>query len=221
MRDEPVGTQGTVVSPALDEAITWRSVTRIGLGFAAEYALLALIEDAPAALKIATVICAVAGLFVLETENWFHRQHKRLFISSIAALVAIYLCFIAYAAAHALGKQHRQAQLREIYVAGNLLKDRELNIEPGGTGGSYEAKDVTQLEADVVSWRNETAIWLAKNYGPAARVRFLEVGNISNLCWGPKFRDQFCDVPYGMTMNRLTNDLRNLSAILESAAYND
>jgi hypothetical protein len=51
----------------IDAPITWQTVIRIGLGFGAEYALLALIEDAPSALKIATMLCALIALFILET----------------------------------------------------------------------------------------------------------------------------------------------------------
>lgn len=215
---DAIGTQGTVAGPGLDKAITWRSVARIGLGFAGEYALLALIEDAPAALKIATVICAVAGLFILETESWFHRQHKRLFISTIGIVVFVYLAFVAYAADHALRKQQRQEALRNFYVIGSAFKGRELAIE-GQNGGTYKKEDVSKLENDVLNWRNQTSDWLEVNYDAAARVRFLEVGNISNLCWGPKWREYMCDPAYGGVMNRLTNDLRNISAILESGAY--
>jgi hypothetical protein len=56
------------MSSAIDLPITWRSVVRVGLVWMAEYAMLTSIEDANVALKIATIICAVAALATLEFE---------------------------------------------------------------------------------------------------------------------------------------------------------
>jgi len=167
------------------------------------------------------MVCAVAALFILETETWFRRQARHLFIVSILTVTTIYMGFVAYAVAHVIGRQEKQAKLREIYVSGNLFKCRVLSIRPGDNGGNYEPQDVKRLEHDVDVWRKTTTVWLNGNFGPAASVRFLEVANFSNLCWGPRDKDMICDTQYGQIMNRLTNDLRNLSSILESTAYND
>src|SRR5690348_4920667 len=96
----PCRTAGGTTVLTLDSPITWRSLARIGLGFAGEYALLALIEDAPAALKIGTVLCAVAALFVLETEGRLRKTSSYLFLGSIVIVASIYLGFIGYALDH-------------------------------------------------------------------------------------------------------------------------
>jgi Mn2+/Fe2+ NRAMP family transporter len=114
---------------ALDSPITWRSAAIVGLGFAGEYALLALIEDAPEALKVATMVCAVVVIVILLTEKWFHQKHRYLFVISILLVAAIYVGFVIYAAVHAITRQERQAHLREIYVSGNLFKNRELPLQ--------------------------------------------------------------------------------------------
>jgi hypothetical protein len=44
------------VPSGLDKAITWRDALELGLFFGVEYAMLALIEDAPFSLKAATMI---------------------------------------------------------------------------------------------------------------------------------------------------------------------
>jgi hypothetical protein len=58
------------VAGDLDRPITWASVARVALAFAAEYGLLALIEDSPFAVKLATVVCSVAALAALEAREW-------------------------------------------------------------------------------------------------------------------------------------------------------
>jgi hypothetical protein len=115
--------------------------------------------------------------------------------------------FVFFAITHVTSRQERQARLREIYVSGNLFQNRELPVHPGDNGGNYESQDVTRLGDEVDTWRKEAKLWIVRNFGPAASVRFSEVGNFSNLCWGPRYRDMICDQRYGQIMNRLTNDL--------------
>ena len=52
-------------------AIMWRSLIIIGLAWAAEYALLGLIGDANLPLRVATILCAIAAVFILEIEPWY------------------------------------------------------------------------------------------------------------------------------------------------------
>lgn len=206
------GTQESLISRALDKPITWRSLVWIALAFAGEYALLALIEDAPAILKIATMLCAVAALLVLQTESWFHRQHKYLFAAAITAVSAIYLGFVGYAVSHGLERQAAQAELRKIYASVEPLIVR--TIPTLTDGGVVDPKAVDQFQLDAIAWESKTAKWLEQNFSIAARERFLDMAGVGTICW-----TRFCEQPYNGTRNRLIQEKRNLATIIESPAY--
>jgi hypothetical protein len=92
----------------------------------AEYSVLGLIEDATLSLKVATVLCAISGLLVLESETWLRRQYKYLFATSVGVVSIVYLAFVGYAISYATGKQARQAKLRELYAAVEPIIERDI-----------------------------------------------------------------------------------------------
>jgi hypothetical protein len=85
------------MSSVLDQAITWRSVIRIGLIWAAEYAMLSLIEESPPYIKVATMICAIGLLATLEFEQWLRSKKNELFLGSLSMFILVYVSFIGYA----------------------------------------------------------------------------------------------------------------------------
>ena len=155
----------------LDAPITWRSLARIGLGFAGEYALLALIEDAPAALKIATVVCAVAGLFVLESESWLRRRDKHGFGSAVVIVTAIYMSFVWYAVNHVLTLRAEEAKIRAFYAEGSALLRRDVPAETDSPL-AFDPLQIHKLQQDSEAWETKVSEWLEKNVGPSARIRF-------------------------------------------------
>jgi hypothetical protein len=202
--------------PALDKKIelTWRDIARLGLGMAAEAAVLALIFDSALAVKIATAVIALLGLGVLQFEAKIKAIRGRLFLESVGALAGIYLCFVGYAIAHAIKMQGNEGQLRVIYQKGNELIDRKLPVDPQSPQNSqnYEQTAVSQLEDDATEWQKNTEKWLSENIGPAAGVKFSDKSNSTFLCWGP---GTACDQRVSYVKSRLSIDERNLSAIME------
>jgi hypothetical protein len=198
----------------------WRTIARIGLVWAAEYALLALIEDSPAAVKLATLVCALLALLTLQFEDRVRSLKRTLFRDVMFALGVIYSAFIVYAVVHVYDRESARRTAKELYVSSSEMMNRQLPVAADvPNGGSYDAKAVTQVADDAATWRKNTAEWLGKNLGEAARERFLDVSGFPSLCWGPKYQDQSCDLRYGQVMNRLVNDRKNLAAILETNAY--
>lgn len=163
------------VPPALDKPITWRTVARLGLGFAAEYALLALIEDAPVAVKIATVLCATGALAALESEDWLNRKRERLFTVVISLLGAIYFCFLAYAGGHALNRLAVRQGLERIYVQSGKWFPQSFPVDPGN--GLFDPAAVTQFANEVSNWEQSSAIWIGEHLGETARDRFLDASS--------------------------------------------
>ena len=153
---------------AFDSPITWRSLTRIGLGFAGEYSLLALIEDAPAALKVGTVMCAVAALFVLETEGWLQKKHRYLFTGMISVVTSIYLGFIGYALNHIRQEANVNKHLEELYRDGLTLQQQPF-------AAKMTDQDARNWQANVARWASDTEIYLDRNIGIFAKAKF---GNI-------------------------------------------
>jgi hypothetical protein len=151
------------------------SATRIGLGFAGEYALLSLIEDAPEALKVATVICAVGALIALETELWLRKRNA--FIPLISALSVIYASFVSYAIYETI---HRNAVLQHLQEAcvqsGTLLYyPAETMLKPDG---GVDQSALREYSIRAQKWAKETSDWIDNNIGIGAKERFLDYADI-------------------------------------------
>jgi hypothetical protein len=204
---------------SLDIPVTWRSVIRIGLLWGAEYAVLSLIEDAPIALKLATVFCALGALVILELETRLAQvsvQIRRIRISrfqiAISVIGLIYAGFIVYAVAHAAERQRIMNGLQKIYITSGSLLNREII---GVT--NLEAPDdnaLSQYEKDFAEWQNRSQEWIGENVGEAAKERFLDRSLISYLGYGARYNER-----YSTIRNRLREERNNLHAILESRIY--
>jgi hypothetical protein len=208
------------MSSALDKPITWLSAVRLGLGFSGEYALLSLIEDAPEALKIATVLCSIGALAALEGQEWLERQRKHLFRATIAAVSAVYLGFVGYALIHVVNIQAKEAKLREFYVAARPIIDRQIPANGTAPGTEkYDDKAIKQFIEDGLKWEQTTGDWLLANLGPSARERFVDMSSIGTNCLGQLMGIYVCDAQYDRLKNRLMSEKKNLSAIMETSAY--
>jgi hypothetical protein len=176
------------------------------------YALLALIEDAPAVLKIATVICAVAALFTLETEEWLRKRQNKLFALTISGIGLIYAVFIVFAIYGKMSEGVLQRQIREIFVeAGPII---ETNIRSVSTSTVLNEEDVRSFIDKAQNWEEKTSNWLKHNLGEAARERFVDLSSVAIVCWDP-----VCSQPFTKTKNRLVGLRKNLSVIIETPAY--
>lgn len=109
----------------MDAPITWRSFFRATLIFAAEYAMLALIEEAPSFLKVSTIICALALLAALELEDWLQRVRPNAFRSAILLSVTLYSGCIMYALLMLANKTYVKEHLGELYTQGMSVGVRE------------------------------------------------------------------------------------------------
>jgi hypothetical protein len=186
----------------LDSPITWRSLARIGLGFAGEYALLALIEEAPAALKIATVICAVAGLFILETESRLRK--RRAFVGAIVAVCVIYFGFIGYAVNHVYQETAIEKRLHQLSVQGITF---QTNPFPNRTPSMEELQ---QWADSIDVWKNTTATYLQDNLGDYERERFLNIRGMPMFSYGG------ASTEVNQLLNISVNLHKNLTSIIES-----
>jgi hypothetical protein len=213
--DDHIGGHG------LETPITWLSAVRLGLGYAGEYALLSLIEDAPEALKVATVLCSIGALAALECRVWLEGKRKHLFQATIAAVSVIYLGFVGYAIIHVMGIQAKEAKLRELYVASGPIIDRTIPTAGDVNNVKYDSNAVRQFIDDGLKWEKQTEEWLLDNMGPAARERFVDISAIGFNCIGQLKGAYVCDGEYDRTKNRLIAEKKNLSSIMESSAYHD
>ncbi len=204
----------------LDKPITWASAWAVGLGLAGEYSLLSLIEDYSVVLKVTTLICAVGALFVLEFRVWLDRQMKYLFVRLITTFSIVYVLFIGFALYHWIDHTIKHNTLSYLYIESGDLIDRKIPLEPGATI-QLKQEEVDKFIKDTTSWEDKTSKWLLENIGPAARERFADKSAIPSYCWGP-FNDSLmlvCDFRYDVVKNRLVAEKRNLSALMETSAY--
>ena len=110
--------------------------------------------------------------------------------------------------------QARRAAVRDkllgFYVAIGPLIGKQISVSPTDQKEFEEA--LTPLLSDAVKWTEETATFINQNLGPAARDRFLDVSNMPTYGWG--------SIPaYDKLMNLLSNRRKNLSLLIETAAY--
>lgn len=198
----------------IDKPITWGSLARVGLAWAAEYGVLSLIEDAPFAVKMATIVCALGALAALETKEWLN-QRKYLFFSVMGFVSAIYFCFVIYAASHALHLIFARNGLEQKYAQSNELLRREVLETNPQHGADKENEAARQFARDVSEWKTSTGDWIRENVGVAAYARFLEPPTMF-YNFGPHFNKD-----YNMSMNDLVGCRRNLAIIIETGAYAD
>lgn len=200
------------MSELLKTPITWRNIVLVGLVWAAEDFVLALIGDSTTIIKVATVLTALAALAVLQFETWLRGKHRVLFPSSISALTIIYIGFVGYAVIHAYHRSVVWNRLEELYAAAGPLMNKPITIESDETDSSA----VDQFESDVNDWETKTAKHLEDNFGDPARERFLDVSSAITYVAGNR---GLAYQKYQKVSSRFINRRKNLSVIIESHAY--
>lgn len=151
---------------------TWKNLFSAGLLLAAEFEVLALIGDAPAAIKAATVACDVAALAVLQFEPVLRHKWKNLYGVALGALAAVYVAFIAFATVHTYDRSQVRDALDDYYVASGELYDA---VQPFLLSSDAPPKEtIAKWRADIGAWRDGTAHYIDIHLGPAERDRFLD-----------------------------------------------
>lgn len=202
------------MSEISDKPITWRDAIELGVGFAAEYAMLALIEDSSFSLKAATMLCAAAAFIALKREDFLNEKIGReSYRALLVTLVAIWVCFAIYAVGRGWHRLSVQQNLQLIYSSATPLTDRKIPISLEHPD-SLSKDDVSTFKKDFEKWEQESANWILTNVGETARDQFLDRSNITVFSWGDRF-----DNDYNLSRNRLAGDRRNLIAIMESRIY--
>jgi len=102
-------------------------------------------------------------------------------------------------------------KLLELYVAVGPLIGKPIPVNLNDKKGMEEA--FSSLQQRAALWTNETAAFIEQNLGPAARDRFLDVSNMPIYGWGNAIEG------YDALMNTLANRRKNLSLLIETAAY--
>lgn len=199
----------------LDKPVTWHSVVRVGLIWGAEYALLSLIEDAPAWFKLATIGASLAALAALEWKTKLDKVWRYSFPVAIIGLLAIYGSCIGYAYNEHLIRVSLREHLLRIYSSSRELSERTIPLDTK-TKANLDQPEVTRFRNDFRKWEKNAADWIEKHLGPAAREQFLDRGNMPSLVgWG----ENFVDSRYDQDRNFLSSDRHNLFLILESRTY--
>ncbi|MGA2792373.1 MAG: hypothetical protein ABSE69_02400 [Roseiarcus sp.] len=210
--------------------LDWETAARAALIWAAEYTMLSMIEDSSHLLKVMTIICALSGLVVLEARKTiFLHYGKTLWLIVVATISVTYLGFVVYAITDLYEHRLIRAKLRSIYIAAGPIIDRKIPAIsiPGARpsevpGVEYDQTAVSKFVLDAKEWESTTAQWLQDNIGFAARERFLDLSSIQSYCWGPSNDvNVLCDNKYDLQKNRTIVEKRNLSAIMESSAYDE
>jgi hypothetical protein len=110
--------------------------------------------------------------------------------------------------------QARRAAVRdkllEFYVAVGPLIDEK--IPAFGIDKKAMDEAMSSLQQHATQWTNETAMFLQQNLGPAARDRFLDVSNMP--IYGYDIGGEYTELK-----NALSNRRKNLSLLIETAAY--
>src|SRR5437879_3283062 len=123
---------------------TWKNMFSAGLLLAAEYEVLTLIEDAPAFIKGATVVCDIAALAAMQFEGALRQQGKNLYAILLGGVSAFYLAFIAYAMVHTYHQSEMHEVLDNYYVASGELYDE---VQPFLLSSDAPPKET------IVKWR--------------------------------------------------------------------
>ena len=104
-------------------------------------------------------------------------------------------------------------------AAGPLMRiDGPIPDLPENRYGLHVVEDYEkQVTASVDKWEKETSEWIGDNLGPAAQARFLDVSNMPTYVWTFKYGGY--NYTLSFQMNRLSNERKNLSLLIESSAY--
>jgi hypothetical protein len=78
---------------------------------------------------------------------------------------------------------------------------------------------MASLEQEAEQWTKDTSSFIEKNLGAAARDRFLDISNMPIYGWTISHQTQETIQEYNGLMNTLANRRKNLSLLIETAAY--
>jgi hypothetical protein len=184
-----------------------------GVLAAAEYAMMALIE-APVALKVATVLCAIAALVGLESDRWLRRRGRYAFAGYMAIIAVVYLYFVVHAMDHATDVARIKAGLRELYASSAALSERDIPINSDNATLDQDA--VAGWINDFKAWEHTTADKMEIYLGPVARARFLTWGTTLPPNWGAKY-----DWNYSIFRWQFESERKNLRELVENRVYDD
>jgi len=178
----------------------WKTIGLLGLGWAAEYAMLSLIEDSPEILKAATLICALAGIAILTSHDVL--RHKRIKVFWLLAVLigVIYLSFVGLALTGIANKWNVERGLKRIYGESTPLTLMSV-------GSDNEQKD---FKLSFKEWERRSADWIAINVGLVAYGHFLS----RHDHWGD------CN-DFSCFRERLEIDRANLLEIIGNEKYAD
>lgn len=205
-------------APIISISFDLRAVVRIALVWAAEYAMLSLIEDAPETVKVATLVCAVLALVIMQFEAWLRTVRKNAFRNALTAVAFVYAGFIAFAVQHVSHESWVKAQTNNWYVKGRLIQKSVIPID--GTTNKPSQEAISAMGDNLHKWEDDVSAWLAANLGDAAEAKFLDHNNCLFMNWSISYRDAHAfDQKYDIVMNQLGCDERNLATIIETHAY--
>jgi len=155
---------------------------------------------------------------VLTFENLIRSIHRHMFAAAFGIILLIWLSFAGYAINHALSRQANDNKLRDFYVAVGPLLIREISTHSDGPRIVHDEIPLQQFLTDAKKWEHDTSQWLNDNLGPEAKERFVDMSSVQPMCWSDTMSG--CEHRYDMEISRLVVEKRNLSAIIETSAYN-
>jgi hypothetical protein len=193
---------------------TWRGFYRASFIMVAEAAMLALVFESSGTFKVATLICALLGLGLLQFDGAIKRWSKRAFRASIWIVSLTYGCFVVYALWSFFYDVTTRRELANLYVESLSFASRPIALN--AEKNHLDDAALNQFRTDVVIWQNKTAQLLANRMGTVAAVRFLDKTGYQDLNWTQNGNS---DPKFSEAMNMLASDRKNLAVILETRAY--
>jgi hypothetical protein len=218
------GRRSQDVKPTMLDAkvkFTWREILQIAVGGGVEIGVLSLISDSTFAVKTATVVVGVLGFLALRYEHSLEAIRRYSFITIVGILSAIYFCFVAYAIGHAWQREQLVNKLRDMYVAGSEIVQRDVPADKANPN-LFDQAGIDDWKEAALEWETSSAQWIGENIGSAARSRFSDMSGFPSLCWGPKGSvDLACD-NRSRFLNRIVTEEKNISALIEQlGAYSE
>src|ERR1700733_9093613 len=198
---------------------TWRGFYRVCFGVVAEGAMLALIFESSRMFMAATLICALAGLGLLQFEGEIKRWNRRVFRFSIITASMIYVCFVVYAISHVIYQSNTRNGLEERYIEAAELFSRQIPLN--AEKKHMDADEVAQFQRDVDAWQAKTGQWMLRRISVVAVARFLDRSGFTDLMWPQQNGSDPVDPVFRSAINELASDRKNLAIILETRAYDN
>jgi hypothetical protein len=188
------------ISLQLPEASPWRTIVRVLLLLLAEGSLITLIKDAPFFVVVATVLCPLVVLILLEIDGRLKGRYSPPFLVGISIIGLIYAGFIGYAIEHTMQRDGVNRELVSIYSSMAPFFKAGTDLNKLVKSDPEYPKAVSQYQQDYEAWEQKTGEWLAKNISQAAAEQFVDLSGMPQGCWSPP--GQFCDPKLSATFVR-------------------